>query len=158
MRAGSALVHVCTWQAAYRNAFPAEVLDALSVDTHEQRWHEVLDEGAEPVWIAEDERDVVVGFASAGPSQTEEDVAELYAIYVRPDAWGGGAARKLMRAVIDWFIAEEYTTAMLWVLDDNPRARRFYEREGWRHDGTRTDSVRGVAVEEALYWLTLVGA
>jgi hypothetical protein len=25
-------VHVCTWQAAYRHVFPAEVLDALSVE------------------------------------------------------------------------------------------------------------------------------
>ena len=27
--------------------------------------------------------------------------------------------------------------AVLWVLDDNPRARRFYEREGWTLDGER---------------------
>ena len=26
--------------------------------------------------------------------------------------------------------------AILWVLDDNPRARRFYELAGWAADGT----------------------
>lgn len=44
---------------------------------------------------------------------------------------------------------------MLWVLADNPRARRFYEREDWKAEGTRHDTVRGVEVEEALYRLVL---
>ena len=44
---------------------------------------------------------------------------------------------------------------MLWVLADNPRARRFYEREGWRAGGERVDDpIRGVEVEEALYRLS----
>ncbi len=28
------------------------------------------------------------------------------------------------------------TSARLWVLEDNARARRFYERRGWRRDGS----------------------
>jgi RimJ/RimL family protein N-acetyltransferase len=152
-----ALVHVCTWQAAYRHVFPAEVLDALSVDAREGEWREILERSPGPVWVAEDDSRIV-GFAGAGASRIEEDVAELYAIYVLPSAWGSGAGHELMHAVLDWFIAEEYTTAMLWVLDDNPRARRFYEREGWRRDGDRVETVRGVEVLEALYRLTLAGA
>jgi GNAT superfamily N-acetyltransferase len=150
-------VHVRTWQAAYRHAFPAEVLDGLSVDERESQWREILETSPGPVWVAEDDSRVL-GFAGAGASRTEEDVAELYAIYVLPDAWGSGTAHGLMHAVVDWFIAEEYTTAMLWVLDDNPRARRFYEREGWRRDGERVETVRGFDVREALYRLTLAGA
>jgi hypothetical protein len=46
---------------------------------------------------------------------------------------------------------------MLWVLADNPRARTFYEREGWRAEGTRIDAVSGVDVEEALYRAVLGG-
>ena len=30
-----------------------------------------------------------------------------------------------------------YDEATLWVLEDNPRARRFYELAGWRPDGAR---------------------
>lgn len=154
---GIAEVHVLTWRAAYARVFPAGVLASLSVDRRAEQWLEPLVAG-DRIWVAED-GESVVGFASAGPSRTEEDVAELYAIYVVPDAWGTGAGHELMQAAIGWFLAEEYTTAMLWVLSDNPRARRFYEREGWRTDGeTRVESVRGVDVEETLYGLTLVGA
>jgi GNAT superfamily N-acetyltransferase len=152
---GIAEVHIRTWQAAYRHVFPAEVLDSLDIERYTNGWRDLVDRG--PVWIGE-EGSRVVGFASAGASRDEEDVAELYAIYVLPDAWGTGAGHELMRAVIGWFLAEEYTTAMLWVLSDNPRARRFYEREGWRADGRRTDTMHGTEIEETRYRLTLVGA
>jgi GNAT superfamily N-acetyltransferase len=148
-------VHVRTWQAAYRHAFPAEVLESLSTDEREGNWRDRLEEGM-VAWVAE-AQGRVVGFVSVGPSRTEDDTGELYAIYVLPEAWGTGAAAGLMAEAKDWFAQEGYATAMLWVLADNPRARRFYEREGWRAEGTRVDNVRGVDVEEALYRLALVG-
>ena len=100
------------------------------------------------------DEDGIVGFVAAGPSRTEEGPGELYAIYVLPEAWGSGAAAGLMAAFKDWLADEGHTSAMLWVLADNPRARRFYEREGWRADGERVDTIRGVEVEEALYRLS----
>jgi GNAT superfamily N-acetyltransferase len=148
-------VHVCTWQAAYRHAFPAELLDNLSVEEREVPWRERIEEGY-VVWVAESEGEIV-GFAAVGPSRTEQDAGELYAIYVLPESWGSGAAADLMAEAKDWFADAGYATAMLWVLADNPRARRFYEREGWRAEGTRIDTVRGTEVEEALYRLALVG-
>lgn len=146
-------VHVRTWQAAYQHAFPPEVLEELSVDEREAQWRQRIEDGA-AVWVAQ-MRGRVVGFASVGPSRTEEGVGELYAIYVLPEDWGSGAAHELMVAVKVWFASEGYSAAMLWVLTDNPRARRFYEREGWSADGMRVDTMGGVEIEEALYrvWL-----
>lgn len=143
-------VHVETWRAAYQHALPPEVLEELSVDEREAWWRTRIERESAVVWVAET-RGRVVGFASVGPSWTEEGAGELYAIYVLPDAWGSGAARELMAAARAWFATEGYATAMLWVLADNPRARRFYEREGWRAERTRIDAVSGVEIEEALY-------
>jgi GNAT superfamily N-acetyltransferase len=148
-------VHVRTWQAAYRHAFSAELLDELSVDEREAGWRRRLEEGY-VMWVAETAT-TIAGFAAVGPSRSERDAGELYAIYVLPEAWGSGAARELMGSAREWFAQEGYATAMLWVLADNPRARRFYEREGWRAEGTRIDTVHGTEVEEALYRLRLVG-
>jgi len=45
-----------------------------------------------------------------------------------------------------------YREVILWVLEDNPRARRFYEREGWALDGGRKeDEFLGVQVTEVRY-------
>ena len=144
-----------TWQAAYRHAFPAALLDNDSVEERERLWSHHLDLGV-VAWVAEAEGGIV-GFVSVGDSRTEEDAGELYAIYVLPEAWGTGAARELMAAATDWFAQEGYATAMLWVLADNPRAHRFYEREGWRAEETRLEPHRGIEVEVTLFRLALVG-
>ena len=147
-------VHVRTWRAAYRHAFPAELLDGFSVDEREAMWRRALASGRAAVFVAEEDAGAV-GFASAGTSEGEKGVGELYALYVAPEAWGSGAARELIGAVHAWLREHGFASALLWVLEDNPRARRFYEREGWRHDGGRTEQIRGVEVREALYRLRL---
>ena len=49
-------------------------------------------------------------------------------------------------------LRERWPAATLYVLDDNPRARRFYEREGWALDGeTKTGMVLGLEVAEVRY-------
>ena len=78
----------------------------------------------------------MLGFASLGPSRDEHGVGELYAIYVDPDEWSRGAGRALIERAEER-LAEEYAEATLWVLEDNPRARRFYEAAGWQPDGAR---------------------
>ena len=40
---------------------------------------------------------------------------------------------------------------MLWVLDDNPRARRFYELAGWRLDGGVKEDTFDTLVREVRY-------
>jgi ribosomal protein S18 acetylase RimI-like enzyme len=144
-------VHVATWRAAYTHAFPAEVLDSLSVDEREQLWRRAMANDEISVYVAEAER--IVGFVSVGPSSETRGEGELYAIYVHPDSWGSGAGAALMEAGRGQ-LAERFSTAILWVLEDNPRARRFYEREGWVVDGHRTEVVRGVEVPEVRYRLS----
>lgn len=61
-----------------------------------------------------------------------------------------------MRVGIEALRAAGHREAILWVLDDNRRARRFYEREGWRLDGAvKEDDFLGVRVSEVRYRITL---
>ena len=93
----------------------------------------------------------VVGFASTGPSRDEDEIGELYAIYVDPQDWSTGAGRALMAAA-EQRLAADYDAALLWVLEDNPRARGFYERAGWAPDGVRKAEERfGVRAAEVRY-------
>jgi ribosomal protein S18 acetylase RimI-like enzyme len=155
--AAIAEVHVRTWQAAYAHVFGAEGLATLDVDQRRARWEETLSEPAprSSVFVAETDADGVVGFAATGASGDSEDEGELYAIYVLPAAWGSGVGPALMRAAVDSVRAEGFPTATLWVLDDNPRARRFYEREGWVADGRREGVHLGVGTVEIRYRIAL---
>lgn len=57
----------------------------------------------------------------------------LHGFYVRPDHWGTGVAAELHDAAL----AELGGCAevKLWVLEENHRARRFYEKHGWFENG-----------------------
>ncbi len=151
--AAIAAVHVRTWQAAYDHVFGAERLAVLDeqLPRRVERWEQLLrDEGG--VWVAEEEGRIV-GFVGWGVSRDEAGEGELYSIYVLPEAWGSGAGPALMAVAREELLAA-YPVSILWVLDDNPRARRFYEREGWVADGGRkTDTFLGVEVTEVRYRL-----
>jgi GNAT superfamily N-acetyltransferase len=129
------LVRVRAWRHAYRHIFPPHELDAMAIDG--SRWRARL-ETPPPGWstFVAETRGRVVGFASVGPSRDERGLGELYAIYVDPSEWSTGAGRALM-ARAQQQLAAEYDEATLWVLEENPRARRFYEAAGWELDRAR---------------------
>jgi GNAT superfamily N-acetyltransferase len=74
-----------------------------------------------------------------------ERVGELYAIYVAPAAWDKAVGHALHEVAVEE-LGSEYDEAVLWVLDGNARARRFYERHGWVPDGGIKQEQRGTAV------------
>jgi RimJ/RimL family protein N-acetyltransferase len=147
-------VHLQTWREAYEHVFGAERLAAESIEARVAMWERILTAGLSDVFVAAD--DGVVGFVSTGDSRDADADAELFAIYVLPRAWGTGAGTGLMHAGMDAMRARATGDAVLWVLEDNPRARRFYEREGWTLDGERKeDEYLGLRVAEVRYRIAL---
>jgi ribosomal protein S18 acetylase RimI-like enzyme len=147
-------VHARTWQGAYEHVFGAERLAGMSLPARLAQWERILAAGQSDVFVATD--DGIVGFVSTGDSRDADAEAELYAIYVLPGAWGSGAGAALMCAGLAAMRARASGAAVLWVLEDNPRARRFYEREGWALDGERKeDEYLGIRVAEVRYRIAL---
>jgi GNAT superfamily N-acetyltransferase len=140
-----ARVHVRTWQAAYAHVFPADRLANLSGDRRAEQWRR------HPPLVAEDDEGIV-GFVSVGASRDDDAEGELYAIYVDPTRWGTGVGRELIGAGEAKLRELGHRDVVLWVLEDNPRARRFYEAAGWRVDGSRRPiEFLGVEVPEVRF-------
>lgn len=153
-----ARIHVETWRAAYAHVFPADYLAGLSAEVRTRHWTHMLGEGIYDVIVAElDGR--VVGFASAGPTEDDDERAprgELYALYVEAAAWGRGLGRTLLAQAEESLRTAGFDAAALWVLEDNPRARRVYEAAGWTADGARKLFSRaGVDTQAIRYRKTL---
>jgi ribosomal protein S18 acetylase RimI-like enzyme len=140
-----ARVQVESWRAGYAHVFPADYLAGLSIDERAELWTRTLSEGMYDVFVAElDGR--IAGFASAGPTEDEDEHAprgELYAIYVDVAAWGRGIGRALLTRSEEALRHAGFDNAALWVLEDNPRARRLYETAGWTADGASKPFSRG---------------
>jgi len=112
----------------------------------------------------------IVGYASFGPetdvltgqwphplTEAGRDgrIAELYALYVRPAWWSTGTGRALTDRVLAKTRSARYQSVVLWVLRDNTRARRFYERAGFAPDGATHVLERLGGVTEVRYRLAL---
>ena len=141
---GLARVKVDGWQTAYRGIFPDELLDGLTIERHTLVFAERLGNPDRPTdreWLCE-RGDEVVGWACWMPSRDADAdssaVAEVTAVYVHPSAWRMGVGALLMEHIHAHIAGlGRYRETTLWVLEDNPRARRFYERHGYRTDGAR---------------------
>ncbi len=148
-----ARIHVETWRAAYAGLLPDHVLASLDVEARRQTWRGWLARDARPgaaTLVAESDA-TVVGFASTGPARDEEATGELYAIYVEPDHWGTGAGRLLLEHAEAALREDGYGAALLWVLEGNERAERFYRAAGWVEDGRKLDLLMGAEVAERRY-------
>ncbi|GAA2511131.1 GNAT family N-acetyltransferase [Streptomyces gobitricini] len=155
-------VRVRGWRFAYDGLVPAWYLRAMSVeaDAEARRKHFARD-GARNVNLVAERAGSVVGWACYGPYRdgaTTTGEGELYALYARPDHLSTGVGRALMDETAARAAAEGYQALRLWVLRDNARARRFYERAGFVPDGVEEPwHVAGVTVAELRYVRRLSG-
>jgi len=135
---GIAQVIVAAWRAAYRGLLPDEALDRLSVADYERRWSERIAEPWGPLFVAEQE-DEIVGIVACGSSQDEdvdrERVGEIYVIYVHTEHWRQGVGTALLDQALDRLHRDGFGEAILWVLRGNQQAIVFYEGAGFEADG-----------------------
>lgn len=134
-------VQVASWRAGYAHVFPESVLYADDFDASRRAFWtawQFLPGHRMSVTTRTTETDPggrVVGFASYGPErERDRDLTgrgELYAFYFEPAEWGTGSAGLLMEHTVSELRGDGFDQAVLWVLDDNPRARAFYEKHGW---------------------------
>ncbi|MFI9643012.1 GNAT family N-acetyltransferase [Micromonospora sp. NPDC051925] len=142
-----ARVHIHGWQAGYAGIMPAEVLARLNPVAWAQRRRDLGTADPEhPFTTLLAEIDgMPAGFTTFGPYRNDQDRGDLdlghgevLAMYVEPAHWGDGTARALLAAARDGLAAHGWREYRLWVLADNARARRFYERAGLSADGQRS--------------------
>lgn len=107
-------------------------------------WRRWISSGV--VFLLEDERGahgLVAGAHDAGDAA----VVRLMAMWVHPDARSSGGADALVSAVVAWAQSERARVVRLQVVDDNRRARRCYERNGFVATGRMSLRERDGAVE-----------
>jgi ribosomal protein S18 acetylase RimI-like enzyme len=144
--------------AAYAHILSPEARSSLSPEALGAWWSErwKWERDTHRLTIAQSDGRVV-GFSYVGPSEVA-GAAELYAIHVDPELVGSGVGRLLMINALPQLAAIAPERALLWVLEDNQTARRFYDRGGWRADGTtRVEPIGGEPVPQLRYRLTRPG-
>ncbi len=140
---GKAFVHWRSWHDAYRGIVDDSYLEKLTLEKCEEmayRW-------TENIIVAKD-GDRVVGFAGYGTSRDDDldGAGEIFAIYILSDYYGHGVGYRLMKEAVARL--EDHDRIAVWVLKENERAIRFYERFGYRFDGREETVTLGAPATE----------
>lgn len=133
--AAVAHVNIASWREAYAHFLSAGFLEAMSLDEQVERWAHIIPRNV--VHVAEVDG-VVQGFALAYDSR-EQDAPRavvLGLIYQLESLHGTGTGQAMLDAAVG------DGPAYLWVAEQNPRARRFYERNGFVYDGAQKTEPR----------------
>ena len=89
----------------------------------------------------------VVGYCTAGFCRDEDMehgfAGEIFELYVHPRLQGRGLGRELMAQTWSELERAGFRWGVLWVLEANKSAQRFYERCGLHRDGSRQRLMHG---------------
>jgi GNAT superfamily N-acetyltransferase len=154
-----ARVSVDSWRVAYRGLVAQSYLDALTYEDRERGWGERLRQsGLEPwVLLVDGEVGGFITLVEARAGDGGAGVGELEGIYLHPSLFGQGLGRRLMELALQRMRVRGHREAVLWVIDGNQRAERFYGAAGWdREDAVRTHPRLGVPLRR--YRRSLVGS
>lgn len=153
-----ATVHVHSWQAAYKHILSDELLAGLSIPQREAMWIRALESPSVDLMVAVDSGDQIVGFVAASRARDGDappERGEISAIYTVSAVWGTGVGYLLMQAALDKLRKRTFTEASLWVLEQNVRGIRFYERFGFVKDeganGVKLEQIGNTTVREQRY-------
>jgi len=151
--AEAAWVHCRSWIAAYTGVIPDDFLLG-KIPTWPARWRDNF-AGEHNCHLALLDGKIVGVCVPAPPD--DEDLAEYFeirAFYLDPDCFRQGIGRKFMDYAFDLARAQNYPGVLLYVLEENDRARRFYEACGFVYDGGRKTLDLGKPLENIRYVLT----
>lgn len=139
-----ARVHVRSWQAGYAGIMPDEVLGRLNPAAWAQRRRDLGTAAPEHPFttLLAEAGGTLAGFTTFGPYRNNQDrgdldpaYGEILAMYLESRWWGAGAGRALLAAARAGLAERGWAEYRVWVLADNLRARRFYQRAGLSPDG-----------------------
>ena len=81
--------------------------------------------------------------------------AEIQTIYLLPEFIGQGNGNILLKWLIEYARSVGYKNIIVWVLTENTRARKAYERGGFQKDKVKLVTINGAELKETRYSLKL---
>jgi len=138
-----------SWKWAYQGIIPQDYLDSIP----KGRWAPNVDKPGWETLVCVDNGNIV-GTSSFCKSRFEQfpGWGEIISIYLLPDCMGKGYGRALLESAVSKLKKRGYEDIFLWVLEENIRARRFYERFGFLPaDDFLCDRIGGKDLREMRY-------
>ena len=125
-----AAVHETSWLQAYTGVLPGNALRAMVARRDVSWWKRAIRQSTRVLTLEVGGR--VAGYATIGPNRVRSlsQGGEVYELYLAPEYQGLGFGRKLFLTARQDLRASGRPGSVVWVLEDNEPAVRFYENAG----------------------------
>lgn len=143
-----------SWSAAYAGLLPQTVIEQKNAKRSEQ-WKRILAQEHSVYLALENEAPIGLVTVLTCGDEDRPGAGEIGAIYLDPAAWRRGAGRALLAYGEALLKEQGFRAIVLWVLESNARARRFYEACGYAPDGARKESGYGEGIDLVRYAKTV---
>lgn len=123
-------INIKAWKKEYKGIIDDEILNNLNKQEKIEKWKKNYNKGN--VIVAE-ESGTILGFCRYDDSAVYENTdidSEIIAIYVDCDKLGNGIGKKLVEYVKDALKNKNKAKMVIWCLEKNQKARKFYEKIG----------------------------
>jgi ribosomal protein S18 acetylase RimI-like enzyme len=142
-------VYARSWKAAYKGIVPQDYLDGLP----ENKWSQMLKKSVWTSLVLIEEGEIIgTSMVCLGRDEAMADWGEIVSIYLLPEYFGRGYGKPLLDSAIAELKGMGYKFIYLWVLEDNKRARAFYEKNGFTASPDRhVDNIGGKDLVEIRY-------
>jgi GNAT superfamily N-acetyltransferase len=152
------LIHAMSWQIAYKGIIPDDYLLNITPERRAERFRRDIllypETGYYIALIDENPLGILI-IHKCRDEDKNSNTGEIGAIYLHPNYWGAGYGKQIMDFAIIRLKELGYTNVVLWVLEENIRARRFYEKYEFVYDETKKEIVIGKSHFEVRYLKSL---
>lgn len=146
-------IHSKSWKAAYKGIIPDKILDSITPEKEKKFFEKAISEKREEDYLIfrDDEAAGMITIGKCRDKDKDDTYGEIWGIYLHPDYYHKGIGAVLINWGIDELKKRNYKRITLWVLEENMSARKFYEKIGFRHDGTVNEINIGKKLNECRY-------
>lgn len=138
-----------SWKFAYKGIIPQDYLDSIPSG----QWCGAFD-NPDRYTIVMLDSDKIIGTSTYCKSRFADykDWGEIISIYFLPEYMSKGYGISLLEQAVDELKTMGFQKIFLWVLEDNHRARHFYEKYGFKNSGEYYDNkIGGKQLRELQY-------
>jgi GNAT superfamily N-acetyltransferase len=151
--------HIACWRSAYKGIISDDFLDNMLANQKmiAKEWMQILGEPSDYKFFCAVLERKIVGRLILCKSQDEDKPAsgQINAFYLLEQCWHKGYGRQMMDYAIITLKRMGYHEIILWVLEENIRARRFYEKCGFLFNGAKKEIVIGKPLAAIRYAINL---
>lgn len=146
-------IHSQAWRVEYKNIITDEILEKYTPEKREEYFKNAIIYKTEETAVIESSGKVI-GFITLGQSRdidSTSECGEVWGIYLSPDYWRRGFGTILLNWGLKELGLRGFIKVTLWVLEDNKHAQSFYEKHGFKFDGTAKAIELGKPLNEVRY-------